>query len=263
MSRFGGTLLAVGTLALAAACGGPVGTPAQVSPGAATQAAQGEAAAGGAAPAAAQPSYELLQTFRDRYRDRRDGRDVFDSAVRVCDVAASSSQDAFSARRAIDGDSDTEWASGGYQRPSAALVLDLCSRERLRAAVLKTGPTKGSYYRFYTSSNGDTWQPASRRITFTDWDAHVVPITGTGRYLRLQWYNPAGVDHAAVFTLRVLDSGFFGGFTDSLADRFDFGDYRDAIYNDDFDDYQDDDNFDDDDDFDRYDYDRFFDRRRS
>lgn len=125
--------------------------------------------------------------------------------VRLESPRANSSVENFNPYRAVDGSTDTEWASE-RNRNSAALRVELGGGrgstyvDRVR---IKTGAARGSTYQIETSDDGRNWSPASRRFGFDDWQVHEVDVGKWARFLRVVWRNTGADQYASIFDLRV------------------------------------------------------------
>jgi hypothetical protein len=150
--------------------------------------------------------------------------------VRLESPRANSSVENFNPYRAVDGSTDTEWASE-RNRNSAALRVELAGRgstyvDKVR---IKTGAARGSTYQIETSDDGYNWSPAGYRFGFDDWQQHDIDVGRWARFLRVVWRNTGSDQYASIFDLKVFGnndrySGGGGGYGDR--DRRGRGDRR-------------------------------------
>jgi hypothetical protein len=95
----------------------------------------------------------------------------------------------YGVNRAIDGDTNTEWANQGWQDRDAWLILNYDRPMNFDTVEIKTGPMKRSHYVLETSMDGNTWRRASGVLRNRTWDMEVKKVNGRGRFLRVHWYN--------------------------------------------------------------------------
>lgn len=92
--------------------------------------------------------------------------------------------------RAIDGNQDTQWASGEYQGQEATYTLSFDRAYAFDEVRIKTGYLPdGVAYWVETSDDNQTWRTASNRLTSTSWRLETKPLQGTGRYVRVRFTN--------------------------------------------------------------------------
>ncbi|WP_285630723.1 discoidin domain-containing protein [Lentzea sp. NBRC 102530] len=98
-------------------------------------------------------------------------------------VTASSSENvAFGAAAAVDGDLGTRWSST-FSDPQW-IQIDLGSSARVDQVVLAWESASARAYTLSISSNGTSWQEL-RRTTTGPGGTETLPVSGTGRYVRL------------------------------------------------------------------------------
>lgn len=98
-------------------------------------------------------------------------------------VTASSSENvAFGAASAVDGDLGTRWSSS-FGDPQW-IQIDLGSSARVDQVVLAWETASARAYTLSISADGTTWQEL-RRTTTGPGGTETLPVTGTGRYVRL------------------------------------------------------------------------------
>lgn len=123
-------------------------------------------------------------------------------------ATASSSRTCFEAALAIDGHPGTHWSNGLYLEPEASFTLAFADRHDFRGVRVKTGPLPpGVTFKFATSDDGETWDPASGRLVNTTWGMEFQDVIGTGRYLRLRLFNHmlAPVPHFDLYEIEVFE----------------------------------------------------------
>ncbi|MFJ5990099.1 discoidin domain-containing protein [Lentzea sp. NPDC092896] len=98
-------------------------------------------------------------------------------------VTASSSENvAFAATAAVDGDAGTRWSST-FSDPQW-IQIDLGSSARVDQVVLAWEAASARAYTLSISADGTSWQEL-RRTTTGPGGTETLPVTGTGRYVRL------------------------------------------------------------------------------
>ena len=119
----------------------------------------------------------------------------FDESLTPSDVQASSSRvstngySVYGINRAVDGNTDTEWANDGWKERTAWLTLQYLRPMRFTEINIKTGPLYRSHYVVETSNDGYDWRRASGPLRNTTWQMETKEIRGTGRFLRIRWIN--------------------------------------------------------------------------
>lgn len=109
----------------------------------------------------------------------------------------------FSTDRAIDGDTDTQWANADPNTDAASEMsrngiawfgLDFSETMNLDHMRIKVQPTRrGSYYEARVADSLDyvprSSDPAMQRITNRDYQMEYKPLSGSGKYLILIWHK--------------------------------------------------------------------------
>lgn len=134
--------------------------------------------------------------------------EAVDPQLAATSVTASSSLNwkntTFSAMRAVDNNTDLEWASSdGDTDPWLALTFG--QRYTFDHIFIKTWP--GSRF-VVQRSNGAQWVDASSTVTSRNWQLQRVAVRGTGGMLRVHflWPPPSGVNHFSIFEIKVYGS---------------------------------------------------------
>jgi hypothetical protein len=97
---------------------------------------------------------------------------------------------AMTPERAIDGNQQTQWASGEYQGQEATYTLSFDRAYAFDEVRIKTGYLPdGVAYWIETSDDNQTWRTASNRLTSTSWRLESNPLQGSGRYVRVRFTN--------------------------------------------------------------------------
>lgn len=110
--------------------------------------------------------------------------------VRPSGITASSSYSGLPPTRAIDGDQGTQWASGGYKTAEESLTLNFSSTVSFSQIKIKTGALpEGITYKVDVSNDGVNWTGASGRLTNRTWNLETQPLTGSGKYLKIRFFN--------------------------------------------------------------------------
>lgn len=138
------------------------------------------------------------------------------SRLAIASATASSTYTGLSPASAIDGNASTQWANGGYKEAEADLVLAFAATQTFGQVRIKTGALPaGVTYKIDVSGDGSTWQPASGRLTNTTWNLEAKEVSGTGRYLRVRFFNSetAPIARFAVFETEAYGTGGGGGGT--------------------------------------------------
>lgn len=97
---------------------------------------------------------------------------------------------------AIDGDTDSNWVSGGNRAPESWWVARLAQPAPIGALRIKTGPTPPgtSFDVLLSSDGGRSYRVAAAGKRLTGWQAETIPLGEAGRspvtHLRLVWRNP-------------------------------------------------------------------------
>ncbi|MDB5095664.1 MAG: sialidase [Cyanobacteria bacterium RYN_339] len=102
---------------------------------------------------------------------------------------ASSGYSVYGVNRAVDGDTNTEWANEGWRDRQAWLSLSFDRVMNFDSVEIKTGPLQHSHYVLETSVDGYDWRPASGPLKNHSWQMETKAVNGRGRYLRVHWYN--------------------------------------------------------------------------
>jgi hypothetical protein len=112
--------------------------------------------------------------------------------VPVTGATAESSYNGLSPARAIDGDLSTQWANGGYRAAEAAIVFAFAETHDFGGVRLRTGALpEGITFKVDVSTDGVNWAPASGRLTIGTWNMESRPVQGTGKFLKLRFFNSA------------------------------------------------------------------------
>lgn len=121
-------------------------------------------------------------------------------------ATASTTYTGLTPQQAIDGNLSTQWANGGYKEPECWLQLQFPQVVSFGQAKIKTGalPT-GVTFKFDTSMDGVTWEPASGRITNLTWGMEAKDLVGQGKYLRVRFLN-SQTDPIARFQVYELEA---------------------------------------------------------
>lgn len=123
-------------------------------------------------------------------------------------ATASTTRECFAPALAIDGNPATHWSNGLYLEPEAWVTLAFAERHDFRGVQVKTGPLPpGVTFKFATSDDGETWDPASGRLVNTTWGMEFQDVIGAGRYLRLRIFNHmiAPVPHFSLYEIEVYE----------------------------------------------------------
>lgn len=105
-------------------------------------------------------------------------------------AVASSTYSTLDASRAIDLDTSTQWAGGGYRNAEDTLTLQFDATWRFHHVDVKTGALpNGVGYTIEVSDDGITWRESPGTHTNTTWALETKYVAGTGRYLRLHFHN--------------------------------------------------------------------------
>ncbi|MFP5501128.1 MAG: discoidin domain-containing protein, partial [Candidatus Sericytochromatia bacterium] len=122
----------------------------------------------------------------------------------IVGVEANYTHPGYGAERALDGNRNTEWATG--QTAGGILTLSFNQEAAIAGVGLKTGPTPaGAQIHIETSVDGTNWQLA-RSVANATWDVETHPISGgpVARYVRLRYdEGSSGKPGFAVFELNV------------------------------------------------------------
>ena len=111
----------------------------------------------------------------------------------------------FVAGRAIDKNTDLEWASSDSDYdPSLTVRFD--ARHYFERIRIKTGPSLGTTYRVEVSDDGSSWRDASGPLSNSAWDMEEKAVSGAGRYMRIHFSEPQPprVRHFSIFELEVF-----------------------------------------------------------
>lgn len=119
-------------------------------------------------------------------------------------VSASSNYSNTEPFEAVDGNTDTQWASGGYQDRRAFFVMQFAQSVYVSTIMIKTGPTNGSRYRVELSQDGINWVVATDWLENYSWYMERKPVRAHGRFLRIRWRNSPWNPQArfAIFEIR-------------------------------------------------------------
>lgn len=112
--------------------------------------------------------------------------------VRVTPIGstASSTYAGLPTTRAHDGNTSTQWSSGTYKSPEESLTLQFASSVNFSQMKIKTGALPGGItYKTEVSQDGVTWEPGSGRLTNITWGMETQDIGGTGKFLRIRFFN--------------------------------------------------------------------------
>lgn len=105
-------------------------------------------------------------------------------------ATASSSYSSLPPTRAIDGNQTTQWSSGGYKTAEESLTLSFPTTVSFSQIRIKTGALpEGITYKVDVSRDGVSWEPASGRLTNRTWNLETQPVSGTGRFLKVRFFN--------------------------------------------------------------------------
>jgi hypothetical protein len=83
----------------------------------------------------------------------------------------------------VDGNTGTRWGSA-YSDPQS-ITVDLGTTHTLTRVKLNWEAAYGKAYQLQTSTNGSTWTTLHSTTT-GDGGLDDIPVTGTGRYVRVQ-----------------------------------------------------------------------------
>jgi hypothetical protein len=97
-------------------------------------------------------------------------------------TASSSENSSFVAADAVDGNTGTRWSSG-FTDPQW-LQVDLGSSRTLSQVVLNWETAYGKAFQIQTSADGSNWTTVYSTTTGTG-GTQTIPVTGTGRYVRM------------------------------------------------------------------------------
>ena len=110
--------------------------------------------------------------------------------VKPTGVSATSSYPGLPPERAIDGMLMSQWANDGYKQPEAGLTFAFAGTHRFGRVRVRTGALpEGITFKVDVSSDGLNWEPASGRLKNTTWNMESKDVFGTGRFLRLRFFN--------------------------------------------------------------------------
>lgn len=105
-------------------------------------------------------------------------------------VTATSSYTNLPAQRVLDGDLTTQWANGGYRQPEAGVTFAFATSRRFGRVRVRTGALpEGITFKVDVSKDGVNWEPASGRLKNTTWKMESKDVFGTGKFLRLRFFN--------------------------------------------------------------------------
>lgn len=108
--------------------------------------------------------------------------------------------------RAVDGVLATGWASPAVRPARTALVLRFGDRHAFTRLRIRTGAMpEGTTFKGDVSDDGLNWEPASGRLKNTTRGMEDKDLFGTGRFLRLRFYNSdtAPIDRFEVYEIEV------------------------------------------------------------
>lgn len=112
------------------------------------------------------------------------------SQLTASNVTADSTYSGLSPQLAVDGNLSTQWANGGYKNAEAWLALQFAQNTAFDHVAIKTGALPaGVSYQLEVSNDGNTWTAASGKLTNTTWNLETKTLTGTGKYLRVHFFN--------------------------------------------------------------------------
>ena len=118
-------------------------------------------------------------------------------------ASASSQEDArFSAANAVDGDTNSRWAS--QWNDDQWLQVDLQETATISQVQLTwEGPSFASEFRISTSADGDTWTPVYSTTTGAGGTQNLT-VSGTGRYVRMTGIKRAGGYGYSLYEFKVF-----------------------------------------------------------
>jgi len=128
-------------------------------------------------------------------------------------VTVSSTEGPFAGPLLVDGDSASRWGSDYSNQATAdaqSVVIDLGRSVSLSKVVLRWETACASQYRVLASADGINFQEL-KAITGGTGGTVELPVSGTGRYLKLDLQKRATVWGYSLFEIEVWDGGGTGG----------------------------------------------------
>lgn len=105
-------------------------------------------------------------------------------------VTGTSSYTGLPPQRVVDGNPATQWANGGYKQPEAGLTFAFANSHRFGRVRVRTGALpEGITFKVDVSADSVNWEPASGRLKNTTWNMEAKDVFGTGRFLRIRFFN--------------------------------------------------------------------------
>lgn len=108
--------------------------------------------------------------------------------------------------QAVDGNLSTFWANNTYRQAEAWIAVDAGAPMSFTGLKVKMAPqTTGATYRIETSTDNVTYTPVTGPLKNTSWQLETKAFTGSGRYVRLHFFNdPVGPESRfMVFEIQV------------------------------------------------------------
>ncbi len=110
---------------------------------------------------------------------------------------------------AVDGDTDSQWISGGAREATVSFVVELAERSLIRELRLKTGPLHGATIDLEVSDDGRSWRKVRERVRIDGWKLErlALPLPTEARWIRLLWRNAPDrrLPGLSIFELEVHD----------------------------------------------------------